>query len=83
SEILGMAALPRRVRYAEGGAYAPVRSTDRRVARSSPTRRRYFVRSHRPAGARPAIAYAGSYTYGGDPVNDVNLEFLKTAGSWI
>src|SRR5574344_2140827 len=53
--------IPRRVRYAEGGAYAPVRSTDRRVARSSPTRREYFVCNHRPAGARPAIAYAGQY----------------------
>src|SRR5574344_864707 len=68
--------IPRRVRHAEGGAHAPVRSTDRRVARSSPTRQRYFVRNHRPAGARPAIAYAGQYanpyTYGGDPVNYVD-----------
>src|SRR5574344_2420430 len=68
--------IPCRVRHAEGGAHAPVRSTDRRVARSSPTRQRYFVRNHRPAGARPAIAYAGQYanpyTYGGDPVNYVD-----------
>ena len=41
------------VRHAEGGALAPVRSTDRRVARSSPTRREYFVRNRRLAGARP------------------------------
>jgi len=65
---------PRRVRHAEGGAHAPVRSTDRRVARSSPTRREYFVRNHRPAGARPDPAgqYANPYTYGGDPVNYVD-----------
>ena len=40
------------VRHAEGGALAPVRSTDRRVARSSPTRRDDFVRCD-SAGARP------------------------------
>ena len=69
--------LPRRVRDAEGGAHAPVRSADRRAARSSPTRREYFVRNHRPAGARPAIAHAGPYTYGGDPVN-----YVDPAGLW-
>ena len=31
------------VRHAEGGALAPVRSTDRRVAHSSPTRRNDFM----------------------------------------
>jgi len=36
------------VRHAEGGALAPVRSTDRRVARSSPTRRGDFVRCDSP-----------------------------------
>lgn len=41
------------VRHAEGGALAPVRSTDWKVARSSPTRREYFVRNRRLAGARP------------------------------
>ena len=40
------------VRHAEGGALAPVRSTDRRVARSSPTRRDDFVRCD-SSGERP------------------------------
>ena len=39
------------VRHAEGGALAPVRSTDRRVARSSPTRRNDFMRGD-SSGAR-------------------------------
>src|SRR5574344_65918 len=40
----------------------------------SPTRLEYFVRNHRPAGARPDPAgqYANPYTYGGDPVNYVD-----------
>ena len=40
------------VRHAKGGALAPVRSTDQRVARSSPTRRDDFVRCD-SSGARP------------------------------
>ncbi len=39
------------VRHAEGGALAPVRSTDRRVARSSPTRWNDFMRGD-SSGAR-------------------------------
>ena len=48
----GILSLTLCVRHAEGGALAPVRSTDRRVARSSPTRRDDFVRCD-SAGARP------------------------------
>jgi hypothetical protein len=48
----GILSLTLCVRHAEGGALAPVRSTDRRVARSSPTRRNDFVKCY-SAGARP------------------------------
>lgn len=40
------------VRHAEGGTVVLVRSTDWKVACSSPTQRKYFVCNHRFAGAR-------------------------------
>ena len=47
------------VRHAESGALAPVRSTDRRVARSSPTRWDDFVRGD-SSGARANEGYDNS-----------------------
>ena len=41
------------VRHAEGGTIVPVRSTDKRKARSSPTQHNYFVCNYCFAGARP------------------------------
>src|SRR5574344_210331 len=45
------------VRHAEGGTVVPVRSTDRRQARSSPTQRMYFVYNYCLAGARHGYHY--------------------------
>src|SRR5574344_2031648 len=71
--------LPRRVRDGDphgrrlrhGGSVFGGNSLPRKY---SPTWLEYFVRNHRPAGARPDPAgpYAPPYTYGGDPVNYVD-----------
>ena len=88
--------IPRRVRDGDphgrrlrhGGSVAGggrdgvrIESPTRTALQYSPARRENFVRNHRPAGARPAVAYAGQYadpyTYGGDPVN-----YADPAGLW-
>lgn len=58
------------VRHAEGGARAPVRSTDRRIAHSSPTPRDDFVRGD-SSGARPA--YFVCFTFSRVPALAVEL----------
>ena len=49
------------VRHAEGGTIVLVRSTDQRVACSSPTQRKYFVCDNRLAGARPLFQFIFKY----------------------
>ena len=71
------------VRHAEGGTVVPVRSTDKRKARSSPTQRNYFVCNYCYAGARPLnngaawdfgkYGYNFSYTFNQDGSKSLNL----------
>ena len=49
------------VRHAEGGTVVPVRSTDKRKARSSPTQHNYFVCNYCYAGARPLFQFIFKY----------------------
>jgi hypothetical protein len=72
------------VRHAEGGTVVLVRSTDQRVARSSPTQRKYFVCNYYFAGARPLdnigaaakfdnTGYNFSYTFNQDGSKSLSL----------
>ncbi len=72
------------VRHAEGGTIVLVRSTDQRVACSSPTQHNYFVCNYCFAGARPLdnigaaakfdnTGYNFSYTFNQDGSKSLNL----------
>jgi hypothetical protein len=72
------------VRHAKGGTVVTVRSTDWKVARSSPTQHNYFVCNYCFAGARPLdnigaaakfdnTGYNFSYTFNQDGSKSLNL----------
>jgi len=72
------------VRHAKGGTVVTVRSTDWKVARSSPTQRNYFVCNYCFAGARPLdnigaaakfdnTGYNFSYTFNQDGSKSLSL----------